>query len=147
MPTCTLNGLYSSISPQRPVFTNPVLYHPPPISLRFQHQISHIGQHLKKSSLSESSSDMMDLEDGVDSQPGLLGGSQVRLAPFLGAHHQLSGTIAEKQSLMQNCTTKQQTMSTTTTTMAGGGQASAAATMLLQQRHNSALAVSIETDV
>lgn len=82
-----------------------------------------IGQHLKKSSLSESSSDMMDLEDGVESTPGLLGGSQVRLAPFLGVH-----PISEKQQI--NCCNKQPT----------GGQ-------ILQQRHNSALAVSIETDV
>lgn len=81
-----------------------------------------IGQHLKKSSLSESSSDMMDLEDGVESTPGLLGGSQVRLAPFLGVH-----PIPEKQQI--NCCKQP-----------AGGQ-------ILQQRHNSALAVSIETDV
>lgn len=80
------------------------------------------GQHLKKSSLSESSSDMMDLEDGVDSTPGLLGDSQMRLAPFLGAH-----TITEKQAI--NCCKQP-----------SNGQN-------LQQRHNSALAVSIETDV
>ncbi|XP_037027292.1 potassium voltage-gated channel protein Shaker isoform X4 [Bradysia coprophila] len=79
------------------------------------------GQHLKKSSLSESSSDMMDLEDGVDSTPGLLG-SQVRLTPFLGVH-----PITEKQQV--NCFKQPP-----------GGQN-------LQQRHNSALAVSIETDV
>lgn len=81
-----------------------------------------LGQHLKKSSLSESSSDMMDLEDNVDSTPGLLGDSQLRLAPFIGAH-----TISEKPPI--NCC-KQPT----------NGQN-------LQQRHNSALAVSIETDV
>ncbi|XP_055684618.1 potassium voltage-gated channel protein Shaker isoform X2 [Lutzomyia longipalpis] len=56
-----------------------------------------LGQHLKKSSLSESSSDMMDLEDGVEATPGLLSDPQARLAPFLGAH-----TITEKQQ-QQNC--------------------------------------------
>lgn len=66
----------------------------------------------------------MDLEDGVESTPGLLGGSQVRLAPFLGVH-----PITEKQQQVNCC--KPPT---------GGGQN-------LQQRHNSALAVSIETDV
>lgn len=35
-----------------------------------------VGQHLKKSSLSESSSDMMDLEDGVDGTPNLMVDSQ-----------------------------------------------------------------------
>ncbi|XP_055713251.1 potassium voltage-gated channel protein Shaker isoform X6 [Phlebotomus papatasi] len=57
-----------------------------------------LGQHLKKSSLSESSSDMMDLEDGVENTPGLLADPQARLAPFLGAH-----TITEKQQQQQNC--------------------------------------------
>ncbi len=64
---------------------------------------------------------MMDLEDGVDSTPGLLG-SQVRLTPFLGVH-----PITEKQQV--NCFKQPP-----------GAQN-------LQQRHNSALAVSIETDV
>lgn len=72
---------------------------------------------MKKASLSESSSDM-DLEDGVESTHGL--GDQTRIVPFLGAH-----TIIEKQQ--QNCCKP-------------SGQN-------LQQRHNSALAVSIETDV
>ncbi|XP_059616557.1 potassium voltage-gated channel protein Shaker isoform X2 [Phlebotomus argentipes] len=83
-----------------------------------------LGQHLKKSSLSESSSDMMDLEDGVETTPGLLADPQARLAPFLGAH-----TITEKQQQQQqqqqNCCKQPAT----------------------GQRHNSALAVSIETDV
>lgn len=79
-----------------------------------------VGQHLKKSSLSESSSDMMDLDDGVESTPGLLGDSQARLAPFLEAH-----TITEKQNCCKQPPAGQN----------------------LQQRHNSALAVSIETDV
>ncbi|KAG5684374.1 hypothetical protein PVAND_013609 [Polypedilum vanderplanki] len=74
-----------------------------------------LGQHLKKTSLSESSSEM-DLEDGVESTPGLLG--ETRIVPFLGTH-----TLNDKQ----NCCKP-------------SGQS-------LQQRHNSALAVSIETDV
>jgi hypothetical protein len=77
-----------------------------------------LGQHLKKTSLSESSSEM-DLEDGVESTPGLIG-DQARIVPFLGAHN-----ISDKQQ--QNCCKPT-------------GQN-------LQQRHNSALAVSIETDV
>lgn len=76
------------------------------------------GQHLKKASLSESSSEM-DLEDGVESTPGLIG-DQTRIVPFLGAHN-----LNDKQQ--QNCCKP-------------SGQN-------LQQRHNSALAVSIETDV
>lgn len=80
------------------------------------------GQHLKKSSLSESSSDMMDLEDGVESTPGILSDHQSRLVPFLGAHQ-----ISEKQQI--NCCKQ-----------LPSGQT-------LQQRQNSALAVSIETDV
>lgn len=79
---------------------------------------SALGQHLKKTSLSESSSDM-DLEDGVESTPGLIG-EQTRIVPFLGAHN-----LSEKQQ--QNCCKP-----------TGHN---------LQQRHNSALAVSIETDV
>lgn len=94
------------------------------------------GQHLKKSSLSESSSDMMDLEDGVDSTPGLLGGSQVRLAPFLGAHPFASDSKQPMQQAAGNSRMQPQTIGCTS-----GGQ------MTLQQRHNSALAVSIETDV
>ena len=79
-----------------------------------------IGQHLKKASLSESSSDM-DLEDGVESTPGLIG-DQTRMVPFLGTH-----SILEKQQQQNCCKTSGQNT--------------------LQQRHNSALAVSIETDV
>lgn len=78
------------------------------------------GQHLKKSSLSESSSDMMDLEEGVESTPGVLGESQIRLPPFLGS-------VTDRQQV--NCCKSP-----------SNGQN-------LQQRHNSALAVSIETDV
>lgn len=93
------------------------------------------GQHLKKSSLSESSSDMMDLEDGVDTTPGLLGDSRVRLMPFFGSSIEkpppppppVPGPMTPQHP--NNCF-KQST----------NGQNA-------QQRHNSALAVSIETDV
>lgn len=61
----------------------------------------------------------MDLDDGVESTPGLMG-DQTRIVPFLGAHN-----FSDKQQ--QNCCKPT-------------GQN-------LQQRHNSALAVSIETDV
>ncbi|XP_037911858.1 potassium voltage-gated channel protein Shaker isoform X2 [Hermetia illucens] len=64
-----------------------------------------LGQHLKKSSLSESSSDIMDLDDGVCSIPGLLD-QTCRQPPFFGVH----------------CSFE-------------------------KQQHNSALVVSIETDV
>ncbi|XP_039227021.1 potassium voltage-gated channel protein Shaker isoform X8 [Drosophila yakuba] len=49
-----------------------------------------VGQHMKKSSLSESSSDMMDLDDGVESTPGLTETHPGRsaVAPFLGAQQQ-----------------------------------------------------------
>lgn len=77
---------------------------------------------MKKSSLSESSSDMMDLDDGVESTPGILSDPQSRFVPFLGAH-----PITDKQQL--NCCKQ-----------LPSGQN-------LQQRQNSALAVSIETDV
>lgn len=85
-----------------------------------KYQLQILGQHLKKSSLSESSSDMMDLEEGVESTPGILGDSQIRLPPFLGS-------VVDKQQI--NCCKSP-----------SNGQN-------LQQRHNSALAVSIETDV
>ncbi|XP_055586832.1 potassium voltage-gated channel protein Shaker isoform X2 [Uranotaenia lowii] len=108
-----------------------------------------LGQHLKKNnSLSESSSDMMDLEDGVETTPGLLG-EQNRMVPFLGAH------LTDKQQLQQqqNCCKQPSN---------GGGGAGhpgsggvgggvggggGGTNNNLQQRHNSALAVSIETDV
>lgn len=88
-----------------------------------------LGQHLKKSSLSESSSDMMDLEDGVDTTPNLMPDSQVRLVPFFGT----SATAGDRSLQPNNCYKQ---------TSSNGGQSSQQ-----QQRHNSALAVSIETDV
>lgn len=63
----------------------------------------------------------MDLEDGVESTPGLLG-DQTRIVPFLGTH-----ALNNDNKQQQNCCKT-------------SGQN-------LQQRHNSALAVSIETDV
>lgn len=91
--------------------------------------LARLGQHLKKSSLSESSSDMMDLEDGVDTTPNLMPDSQVRLVPFFGT----SATAGDKSLQPNNCYKQ---------TSSNGGQSSQQ-----QQRHNSALAVSIETDV
>lgn len=90
----------------------------------------HLGQHLKKSSLSESSSDMMDLEDAVDATSGLMGDSQVRLVPFFGSSIDKPPTQQPLQPQQPNNCYKQST----------NGQSA-------QQRHNSALAVSIETDV
>jgi len=54
------------------------------------HTNHQVGQHMKKSSLSESSSDMMDLDDGVESTPGLTETHPGRsaVAPFLGAQQQ-----------------------------------------------------------
>jgi len=54
------------------------------------HTNHQVGQHMKKSSLSESSSDMMDLDDGVESTPGLTDTHPGRsaVAPFLGAQQQ-----------------------------------------------------------
>ena len=84
--------------------------------------LSRIGQHIKKSSLSESSSDIMDLDDGLDATPGLTDHPGRHLAPFLRAQQSF-----ERPQLPQN------------------GQR--AAGQGLQLRHNSAMAVSIETDV
>lgn len=92
---------------------------------------------------------MMDLEDGIDSTPGLLGGSQVRLAPFLGANHPYATDSKAQQAAQQTASYCVTTTTTTSTSkqlqqqcsVNGGGQ------MTLTQRHNSALAVSIETDV
>uniref|UniRef100_A0AAG5DQA9 BTB domain-containing protein n=1 Tax=Anopheles atroparvus TaxID=41427 RepID=A0AAG5DQA9_ANOAO len=138
-----------------------------------------LGQHLKKTSLSESSSDMMDLEDGVEAASGLLG-EQNRMVPFLGAH------LTDKHQLQQQNCCKQPSNgggglggigdgggglgdiggglgglgggvvggvvggSGIGCVVSGDGVSvgSIAGTKnILQQRHNSALAVSIETDV
>lgn len=84
------------------------------------------GQHMKKSSMSESSSDIMDLDDGIDATSGLTDHPGRHLAPFLRAQQSF-----EKQQLQLQ---QQQN--------GLRGQ-----TNTLQLRHNSAMAVSIETDV
>lgn len=91
--------------------------------------------------MSESSSDMMDLEDGVESTPGLLG--ERMIVPFSGAHQLLNDSSNNKQQQQQNCC-KPNSGGQQGLGVGGGG-----GTMNnnLQQRHNSALAVSIETDV
>jgi hypothetical protein len=133
-----------------------------------------LGQHLKKTSLSESSSDMMDLEDGVESTPGLLSTDQTRLAPFLGAQHIITSDKQYHHSLLpptllpqpQQQNLIQQTLPPlqppyVVTSMLLQQQQHQNNLLLqqqpnckqpnsgqnLQQRHNSALAVSIETDV
>ncbi|XP_054729093.1 potassium voltage-gated channel protein Shaker [Anastrepha obliqua] len=85
-----------------------------------------LGQHMKKSSMSESSSDIMDLDDGIDATPGLTDHPGRHLAPFLRAQQSF-----EKQQLQLQ---QQQN--------GLRGQSNT-----LQLRHNSAMAVSIETDV
>uniref|UniRef100_A0A182WTK5 Uncharacterized protein n=1 Tax=Anopheles quadriannulatus TaxID=34691 RepID=A0A182WTK5_ANOQN len=154
-----------------------------PKCIRSAHQIVPLyGQHLKKTSLSESSSDMMDLEDGVETTPGLLG-EQNRMVPFLGAH------LTDKQQLQQqqqNCCKQPSNggggggglgggggvgsggggvgdiggglgigggsgaggvVGGAVGGVAGGAGSIGGTNNNLQQRHNSALAVSIETDV
>lgn len=121
-----------------------------------------VGQHLKKSSLSESSSDMMDLDDGVESTPGLTETHPGRsaAAPFLGASQsQLQATQQQQQQQQyqqqqqqqqqlqlqqqQSVFKQQQQQSTISVSAATGSAGSSSLTM----RHNNALAVSIETDV
>ncbi|XP_017487066.1 PREDICTED: potassium voltage-gated channel protein Shaker-like [Rhagoletis zephyria] len=85
-----------------------------------------LGQHMKKSSMSESSSDIMDLDDGIDATSGLTDHPGRHLAPFLRAQQSF-----EKQQLQLQ---QQQN--------GLRGQSNT-----LQLRHNSAMAVSIETDV
>ncbi|XP_070144803.1 potassium voltage-gated channel protein Shaker isoform X7 [Drosophila kikkawai] len=60
-----------------------------------------LGQHMKKSSLSESSSDMMDLDDGVESTPGMTDTHPGRstVAPFLGAQQQTQQQPATSMSM------------------------------------------------
>lgn len=108
------------------------------------------GQHLKKNnSLSESSSDMMDLEDGIETTPNI--GDQNRMVPFYGTH------LTDKQQLQQqqNCCKQPSNGGgggvggggLPGSGGGGGGGAGGGTNNNLQQRHNSALAVSIETDV
>lgn len=86
---------------------------------------------MKKSSMSESSSDIMDLDDGIDATPGLTDHPGRHLAPFLRAQQSF-----EKQQLQLQQQQQQQQQNGLR------GQ-----TNTLQLRHNSAMAVSIETDV
>ncbi|XP_017851531.1 potassium voltage-gated channel protein Shaker isoform X2 [Drosophila busckii] len=128
-----------------------------------------LGQHLKKSSLSESSSDMMDLDDGVESTPGLSDAHTGRAtaAPFLGAttstqlhwqqpqqqpQQQKQEQQQQLQMQLQAQTPQQQQQQqqngykqplATISVSAATGSAGSSLTM----RHNNALAVSIETDV
>uniref|UniRef100_A0A1B0ADM8 BTB domain-containing protein n=1 Tax=Glossina pallidipes TaxID=7398 RepID=A0A1B0ADM8_GLOPL len=127
-----------------------------------------VGQHLKKSSLSESSSDMMDLDDGVESTPGLTDTHPGRsMAPFLGVHHhhqhhyQQTTTLPPppqrqqqsppdkqlpSQQQQQQPSPQQQHIQ-----LQNGYKQSAMSVTTggstLTHRHNNALAVSIETDV
>ncbi|XP_046802383.1 potassium voltage-gated channel protein Shaker isoform X2 [Lucilia cuprina] len=131
-----------------------------------------LGQHLKKSSLSESSSDMMDLDDGVESTPGMTDMHPGRsLAPFLGAttHHshltptatttatttlpappqQQQQTPPDKQ-LQQQQQQVQQQQQQQIQLQNGYTQSAISVTSggnIQTHRHNNALAVSIETDV
>ncbi|XP_017121517.1 potassium voltage-gated channel protein Shaker isoform X12 [Drosophila elegans] len=66
-----------------------------------------LGQHMKKSSLSESSSDMMDLDDGVESTPGLTDTHPGRsaVAPFLGAQQQQQPQQQPQQQVASSMST------------------------------------------
>ncbi|XP_052858212.1 potassium voltage-gated channel protein Shaker isoform X7 [Drosophila gunungcola] len=66
-----------------------------------------LGQHMKKSSLSESSSDMMDLDDGVESTPGLTDTHPGRsaVAPFLGAQQQQQQQQQPQQQVASSMST------------------------------------------
>ncbi|XP_023037206.2 potassium voltage-gated channel protein Shaker-like, partial [Drosophila willistoni] len=101
-----------------------------------------LGQHLKKSSLSESSSDIMDLDDGIDATtPGLTdhtGGGR-HMVPFLRTQQSF-----EKQQLQLQLQLQQQQQ---LHQPQGQGQNGLRSTNSLQLRHNNAMAVSIETDV
>ncbi|XP_017871579.1 PREDICTED: potassium voltage-gated channel protein Shaker-like [Drosophila arizonae] len=99
-----------------------------------------LGQHLKKSSLSESSSDIMDLDDGIDATtPGLTDHTGRHMVPFLRTQQsfekqQLQLQLQQQQGLQPG---QQQQL----------GQNGLRSTNSLQLRHNNAMAVSIETDV
>ncbi|KQS30022.1 potassium voltage-gated channel protein Shaker isoform X2 [Drosophila erecta] len=105
-----------------------------------------LGQHLKKSSLSESSSDIMDLDDGIDATtPGLTDHTGRHLVPFLRTQQSF-----EKQQLQLQLQLQQQSQSPHGQQMTQQQQLSQnglRSTNSLQLRHNNAMAVSIETDV
>lgn len=85
-----------------------------------------VGQHIKKSSISDSSSDMLDLEECIDGTPNLLIDPQMRLAPFFGA----SGNVTERSLQPINCC-KQSSQNSQTS----------------QKRPSGPIVASIETDV
>ncbi|KAM7349935.1 potassium voltage-gated channel protein Shaker isoform 3-T3 [Cochliomyia hominivorax] len=91
-----------------------------------------LGQHYRKSSLSESSSDIMDLDDGIGT-PGLTDHPGRHLAPFLRTQQSFEKQQLQLQLQHQQLQQPQQ----------NGVRGSST----LNQRHNSAMAVSIETDV
>ncbi|XP_037814554.1 potassium voltage-gated channel protein Shaker-like [Lucilia sericata] len=91
-----------------------------------------LGQHYRKSSLSESSSDIMDLDDGIGT-PGLTDHPGRHLAPFLRTQQSFEKQQLQLQLQQQQLQQPQQ----------NGVRGSST----LNQRHNSAMAVSIETDV
>ncbi|XP_033172569.1 potassium voltage-gated channel protein Shaker isoform X6 [Drosophila mauritiana] len=105
-----------------------------------------LGQHLKKSSLSESSSDIMDLDDGIDATtPGLTDHTGRHMVPFLRTQQSF-----EKQQLQLQLQLQQQSQSPHGQQMTQQqqlGQNGLRSTNSLQLRHNNAMAVSIETDV
>ncbi|TDG41892.1 hypothetical protein AWZ03_011685 [Drosophila navojoa] len=101
-----------------------------------------LGQHLKKSSLSESSSDIMDLDDGIDATtPGLTDHTGRHLVPFLRTQQSF-----EKQQLQLQLQQQQQ-QGLQPGQQQQLGQNGLRSTNSLQLRHNNAMAVSIETDV
>ncbi|XP_043949102.1 potassium voltage-gated channel protein Shaker isoform X3 [Drosophila biarmipes] len=108
-----------------------------------------LGQHLKKSSLSESSSDIMDLDDGIDATtPGLTDHTGRHMVPFLRTQQSF-----EKQQLQLQLQLQQQQSQSphgqqiTQQAQQQLGQNGLRSTNSLQLRHNNAMAVSIETDV
>lgn len=119
---------------------------------------------MKKSSMSESSSDMMDLEDGVESTtPGLLtatamggggvvvvtagGDPQSRMTgqPLLYNNNSGNNNSNSNNNDKQQLPQQQQQHSNCKAQPSSGF--CAGSTYCSLQRHNSALAVSIETDV
>mgnify|MGYP004604316167 CR=1 FL=1 len=88
---------------------------------------------------------MMDLDDGVESTPGLTDthpGRGSMVAPFLGAQQMFDKQMQQQQQQQQQQFQLQQQQNgykQSAQNVAGGNS--------LNLRHNNALAVSIETDV
>ncbi|KAH8310157.1 hypothetical protein KR067_009483 [Drosophila pandora] len=112
-----------------------------------------LGQHLKKSSLSESSSDIMDLDDGIDATtPGLTDHTGRHMVPFLRTQQsfekqQLQLQLQLQQQQQQQQSPHGQQMTQVQQQQQQLGQNGLRSTNSLQLRHNNAMAVSIETDV